>query len=315
MPILNYTGIMRKDPTMIPIPWLSLVLIPILILAGCVPVSPTIQPTQKMDLPSPTYLPATNTISPSSSKTPTITETLSPTATQTLIITLEPESVKETMQPLLHNPMNCTVACFLGITPGKTYLNEVRDFFNPLGLTHKEGTDPKSGKYVYSVAYESSIGRDSSVIFFTSNGLVENIIVMPEIRIQNEGGLREWIPYSPETLIKKYGEPSLVDFILVWGQNNSTEIDMIMYFNDVNLIIFYQENNIVHDHSHSPILCPLIAQFEHIELWMGPNPPLLPSFDANSLEVATSLTMDQFTQLMLGDPKQACFTIKGEVFP
>ncbi len=305
-----------------PVSWLSLLLISILVLAGCAPVSPMIQPTQGVYLPSQTNLPVTGTISPTSSLTPTVIETLSPTATQTLITTLEPESVKETMQPLLQNPMNCAIPCFLGITPGKTHLDEVRNFFSPLGLKHKEGTDPNSGMYVYSVGFESNIGRDSSAIFFTSNSLVKNIIVSPEITKQKEGSPREWIAYSPETLIKKYGKPSRVFFLIFRGPNLSNEITMILYFDDDNLIARYVGENMVPDQPHSPLLCPLTAPFDYVDLWMGPNPPEAPVTDSSDptmkmlpLEQVTSLTIEQFIQLMLGDPKQACFTINGDMFP
>jgi hypothetical protein len=291
-----------------PISWLSLLLIPILVLAGCdAPVSPSIQPTQEVLLPSSTKLPATDTVSPPSSITPTITETLSPTTTETLITTFEPESVKETMQPLLQNPIDCVIPCFLGMTPGKTSLDEIRNFFNSLGLTHKEGTDPNSSRYVYSVAFESNIGRDSSAIFFTSNGLMENIIITPEITKQ-EGSPREWIAYSPETLIKRFGSPSRVVFAVTWQQKIG--VDMIMYFDKSDLVVQYSGIGM----DLKPF-CPLSAPFYFVRLWIGSNPPNTPSFETVPLETATSLTMDQFTQLMLGDPQYSCFTINGDVFP
>ena len=195
-------------------------------------------------------------------------------------------------------------------------MQEARSFFDHLGFIPFEGTDSQSGKYFSTISYDSSMGRDSSVtLFYTDKGLVENIIVRPEITKQTEGSPREWIAYSQETLIKKFGKPSDVRFHLYWGPNHSTEIIMVMYFNDYDLIIEYLGNNMVPDQPHSPLLCPLTARFEHVRLWMGPYPPILPSFDAVSLEAVTSLTMDQFTQLMMGDPKQACFTIDGDMFP
>jgi hypothetical protein len=287
-----------------PVFWLSLLLITVFVLGGCA----TLSPTQEVHLPSPTNLPATDTVAPTSTVPPAVTETSSPTATQKPLALLNPESVKETVQPLLQDPMDCAVPCFWGITPGKTRLDEVRAFFSPLGLTHKEGTDPNSGKYVYSVAYESGMGRDSSVIFYTSNSLVENIEVTPEITKQKEGSPREWIAYSPETLIKRYGSPSRVEFTVGSGPNIG--MDMIMYFDTSDLIVHYSGYNMTPES-----FCPLMAPFDFVRLWIGPNPPDTPSFDTVPLEKATSLTMDQFTQLMKGDPQNACFTVKGEVSP
>ena len=295
------------------ISWLSLLLISILVLAGCAPVSPTIQPTLEMQLPSPTNLPATDTVAPTPTQTPAVTETASTTATQTPLVTLASDSVKETMQPLLQDPMNCADPCFLGITPGKTSVDKAKAFFDPLGFKHREGTDPNSGRDFYSVAYETSIGRDSSVTLFVSNNLVENIEITPEIIKQKQGSPREWIAYSPETLIKKYGKPSRVEFGLDLGQVNTT-IVMIMYFDKLDLIALYSGYEAIPGHPRSPQFCPYTFPFDHVRFWMGANPPNPPQMPSIPLEKATSLTVDQFSQLMLGNPQNACFTVNGDAF-
>jgi hypothetical protein len=292
-----------------PISWLSLVLIPIFVLAGCAPVSPTIRSTQEVQLPSSTSLPATDTVAPTSTPILAVTETPSPTATQTLLATLRPESVKATMQPFLKDPMNCANPCFLGITPGKTSMDEVRALFSPQGFKHREGTDPNSGRDFYSLVYETGIGLNSSVILYTSKNFVENIEITPEITRQTDGSLREWIAYSPDTLIKKYGKPSRVEFAFDPGQFNVT-IGMILYFDPIDLIASYSG----YEPPQSSQLCPFTFPFDSVRLWMGANPPNPPTFPTVPLEKATSLTIDQFSQLMLGDPKDACFTLNWDAF-
>ena len=287
-----------------PTSWFSLLLIPTFILAGCVPVSPTIQPTQGVQLPSPTNLPTTYAVAPTA--TLKIAETPIHTATETPLVTLRPESIKETMQPLLQDPMNCADPCFLGITPEKTGMDEVRALFTPLGFKHREGTDPNSGRDFYSVAYEFSIGRDSYVILYTSNNLVENIEITPDITKQKDGSPREWTTYSPETLIKKYGKPSRVEFALDFQE--LITINMIMYYDDLKLIALYSGVD------RTTRLCPFTYPFDHVRLWIGANPPHPPLFPTIPLEKATSLTIDQFTQLMLGDPQNACFPLNEKAF-
>lgn len=49
-----------------PVSWLSLLIIPVFLLAGCTPAKPTIQPTQKATLPSSANPPLVNTIAPTS---------------------------------------------------------------------------------------------------------------------------------------------------------------------------------------------------------------------------------------------------------
>jgi len=189
-------------------------------------------------------------------------------------------------------------------------MNEVRAFLSPLGFKHREGTDPmNSGRDFYSFGYESSIGHDSSVTLYSSNNFVENIVITPEITSQPGGSLREWIAYSPDTLIKKYGKPSRVEFAFDPGQFNIT-IDMIMYFDPIDLIALY----LGYEPPQSSQLCPFTFPFNHVRLWMGAGPPNPPTFPTVPLEKATSLTIDQFSQLMLGDQKNACFTLNWDVF-
>jgi hypothetical protein len=303
--------------------WFSLVLISVIVLAGCAPISPIIRPTQNVQLQSPTSHLVTDTVPPTStatlaitkisspSSTPTleITETPSPTATQTLLATLRLESAKETMQPFSQDPMNCASPCVLGITPRITTINEVRALISPLGFNHREGTVPKTGREFYSFAYKTSTGLNSSVILYTSNNFVENIEITPEIIRQTDGVPRQWIAYSFETLIKKYGKPSRVEFAFDPGQYNIT-INMILYFDPIDLIALY----LGYEPPRSSQLCPFTFPFSHVRLWMGAGPPNPPTFPTVPLEKATSLTIDQFSQLMLGDPKKACFILNWDVF-
>jgi hypothetical protein len=295
------------------ISWLFLFLITIFILSGCASERQTIQPTQKAHLPSSTNLQVVNTVAPTSTATLANTVPPSPTATQTSLSTLRPEFVKETMQPLLQDPMNCATPCFLGIAPGKTSLDTVRAFFNPLGFMHREGTDLNSGRDFFSIGYEDFIGRNSHVTLYIFNNLVENIYILPEIIKQKEGSPRDWIAYSQETIIKKFGQPSRVDFYLAWTGDEGSEIIMNMYFYSSNLIVQYTGENMLDKSNHSPQLCPLTDSFDYVRLWLGPNPPNSPLAGV-PLEQATSLTMDQFTQLMLGDPQNACFIINEDGF-
>lgn len=223
-----------------------------------------------------------------------------PTVTQTSFNTLEPAQIIETLQPLLKNPMNCNVPCFWGIIPGKTHLDEIRIFFNRLGFITREGNN------FYSVGYKPNNGDGFSAIFYTSDTLVKSIEVTPYIAKQaKEGNHQEWIAYSPETLIKRYGSPSHVQFSV--NQQQSVTIDMIIYFDISDLIVQYSGYNMTPEK-----FCPLMAPFDFVRLWIGPNPLNIPSFDTLPLEEATSLTMDQFVHLITGDPKKACFAVRLE---
>jgi hypothetical protein len=203
--------------------------------------------------------------------------------------------------------MNCAVPCFWGIIPGKTSLDEAKAFFSRLGFTSQEGEG------FYSTGYKSDSGGFAAS-FHPSSVIIENIVVTPYIPTPKEGSPREWIAYSPETLIKRYGSPSSVRFTVssygMAGSPPNIAMNMIMYFDTSDLIVHYSGYNMTPES-----FCPLTAPFDHVRLWIGPNPPNTPSYETTSLDKATSLTMDQFTQLMLGEPRKACFSVKEEVNP
>ena len=273
-----------------------------IVLHGCVSKSlpPTPMQTATQTL-SPTSIPLTATSIPS----PTQTATLTPPAT------LEPKQAQETIQALLRESADCDAPCFWGITPGQTTLGEAINIFTRLGLQVKH-TNTRDHKKFYEIGY----GFDNSLsilsLLTTQDDIVENlrIYITPEKQIT--GVPREWSAYSPEALINRYGLPSKVAFALDWGPRSYFEMDM--YFDEVDLIVEYMGHNIIPRQKGSPQVCPLTAQFESVRLWIGKD-PYQPPREAVPLEKATSLTMEEFSNLMTGNSNKACFIVNGDVFP
>jgi len=271
-------------------------------IAGCTNTNNT---PPVISFPTQTLIPFTETPIP---PTQTITPTIASTVTPTPFNTLEPAQVTETLRPLLKDPMNCAVPCFWGIIPGKTSFDEARVFFRKLGFTPFEGIF--EGRDFYTISYDSGTGYHSSLTIHPFNNLIENMMVTPDIPKPKEGVPREWIAYSPETLIKRYGNPSSVRFTVssygMAGLPSNIGINMIMYFDTSDLIVHYSGYGMTPE-----LFCPLTAPFDFVRLWIGPNPPDTPSFETVPLEKATSLMIEQFTQLMLGDAKKACFAVNA----
>lgn len=88
---------------------------------------------------------------------------------------------------------------------------------------------------------------------------------------------------------------------------------MQMYFDAEDLIVQYTGVDIISTQKGASQFCPLSAQFDTAWLWMGKNPVNPPAYGI-PLENVTSLTLDEFSKLMTGDPKQACFIVNGDVF-
>ena len=90
---------------------------------------------------------------------------------------------------------------------------------------------------------------------------------------------------------------------------------MNMYFDALDLIVSYSGTDLIFGKVPSRV-CPLSAQFDSAWLWIGKN-PLYPPLEAGtkSIEEVASITLDEFVELMTGDPDQACFIFDGGVFP
>jgi hypothetical protein len=279
----------------------SLLLVIALELVGCVPAGSETIPTQvKTPVSSLTNLPPTSTS--------TITSTA--TITPTLYPTLQPKQAKETVMAFLQEPMNCETPCFWGIMPGQTTFEEATNIFAHLGisLTH---TNTRDNKDFYSFIYNLDNGLEVTPILTVQDNTVKSLQI--GINDTSEmGTTRKWTAYSPETLISRYGAPSKIDFFLGRVAPTPTH-SMNLYFEKENLIVEYIGINLLNTGAQLGI-CPLTNKVDFIGIWMGEDPHYPPS-PGVPLEEATSLTLEEFSNLMKGDPKKACFNLKEEAFP
>ncbi|MCI0564297.1 MAG: hypothetical protein MN733_37970, partial [Nitrososphaera sp.] len=120
---------------------------------------------------------------------------------------------------------------------------------------------------------------------------------------------RGWLAYSPERLIARYGMPSRVEIVTDTGPR--TFFAMTMYFDEFDLIVQYEGYGIIATDTR---VCPLVEQFDSVRIWLGKDPERPPGV-AVPLEVATSITTEEFAELLVGNPKDACINLKEEAFP
>jgi hypothetical protein len=308
-------SLMRKH-----LPKFYLFLILALTLAGCGRTAPTMQPTQIEQLLTLTLIPPTATLVPTPIPSITLTplviieqppsSTLTPTKTMTPLNTLEPDKANEMIKTLLQEPLDCSAPCFWGIVPGQTSNEEAKNIFSHLGL--QMASKMYEGKDFSSIHYVLDSGLSNWVTLTIQNNIVENIRIQITPEKRNAVTSRDWLAYSPETLIKRYGTPSRVDIGIDWGP--SILFTMTLYFNDIDLIVDYSSTNFSYPNENWKLeVCPLTDQFDSAWLWMGKN-PVYPPGQGVPLETVTSMTLDEFSKLMTGDPNNACFIVNGDVF-
>jgi hypothetical protein len=300
--------------------WLYISLILVFVLTGCSLTVPVSQPTQVEQVSTTTFILSTSTVLPTI--TPTKSQILhgtaellpSPTLTPKITMiaqdTLEPEKAYETISGLLRESVDCSAPCFWGIVPGQTTSARARDILNHLSLYIVNIAN--EGKDYWNINYDLDSGLSMLVILQIHGDIIENISIHIAPGNQSTEIPRDWSAYSPEVLIKRYGTPSKVEFAADWGGRSL--FAMYMYFASADLIVQYSGTQIIPIQKSSSQVCPLTAQFDTVWLWMGKNPRHPPG-EGIPLEQATSITLDEFVELMTGDPDLACFTFLGEVFP
>jgi hypothetical protein len=212
---------------------------------------------------------------------------------------------------------NCEAPCFLGILPGRTTLGEAKDIITHLGFQLKcftyQGPD---------VTYQGQEFCESHYVFDNGLSVLGSLLVQNEVIWNLWVGItpenpkvispREWLAFSPGTLIRRYGSPSSVSFALDWGPRSF--IDMIMFFDTEDLIVEYSSYDLIPRQKGSPVVCPITARFDTVRLWMGKD-PVYPPAEGVLLEKATSMTIEEFSELMTGNPDKACFKLNREMFP
>lgn len=243
---------------------------------------------------------------------PTFTSTPTETSTPTLPPTLTPLQANEKIRAYMQEVVDCPAPCFWGIAPGQTQFAEATNIFSFLGL-QLEQTNARDNQKFYAANYHPEEGLEISIILTVQDSIIKALDV--GMNIPSETGVsRKWSAYSPETLTRRYGAPSRVEFSLGRAAPNPSH-SMILYFENVDMIILYlgQWDGFLKN-SDTLELCPLTNEVDFIKIWMG-NEPRYPPPPNVPLEEATSLTIEEFSKLLTGDPDKACFSLKDEAFP
>ena len=276
----------------------------------------------------------TPTISVESAGQPTLLQHISPTATHPLqpvtptapsspmpksSSTLTPlpklslEGQEQQLGLLLRTNGNCLSPCFWGIVPNQTTLLETQNFLAKIGL---ELTSPSESLYALHFDYTTNLTGD---VYFTVRE--EKIVGIKFSLFQDNRFIQRntWAAYTPENILGVYGVPSAIHFFLSYNHDVSTpenlyyKIDMLFIYDDLNLIILYARE-VVGKANDFFRYCPGQIISPSIGIWIGKDAHHPPSYAGALLEDATSLSRQEFYQLITENPGTACIDLKAEAF-
>jgi hypothetical protein len=265
---------------------------------------------------------ATSTVKPTTTPTQTSTWTptltVTPTVTLTPPATLEPELAKAEVKRLFKEEVNCGKACFWGIVPGETSLGEATNILKQLGISWQAIYD-KEDMEVYSTRVGGLDSARGTLELYTQNGVVENIRFGFQVWKSNGKIIphSEWLAYSPETILKRYGKPTKVEFGIDYPHEPGAPPGSVWYY----LQMYFDQEDLIVDYYGGPSItkerikaCPKGDTFiDGIMVWIGKDPEYPPG-PAIPLEDATGLTMDEFYQLMVNGNPYTCINLITEAF-
>jgi hypothetical protein len=133
----------------------------------------------------------------------------------------------------------------------------------------------------------------------------------------------DWAAYTPEVIFKTYGIPSGIRFWLSYNRDNQPpgqdiryRMDMLLFFDSLDVIVVY-DNGPVERTDGFYHYCPAQSDSSSISIsmWVGKDAFHPPDHDMGiSLENATTLSLQEFYQLITENPGTACIDLKAEAF-
>jgi hypothetical protein len=332
------------NPIMNPLFRLCLFLIPIFALVGCTPASPTIQPTQGIQLPSPIILPATVT----AVSTPTFTST--PQVTVSAVPALSEESARIHLLDLLKDNGGCHLPCLWGITPGKSNYQDARNILIPLNsISTAETTyldpSPLNGVLLGTISplYIEGEQRLNSWVsyLYDDNNIVNNIgfrVLEEQVITDTNGNLIGKQPvFDSSTFIKRIEYYSLSHVLSEQGMPSSVMIEASgltgypVVAAGIDIALLYPDQGIwvnytmpMYNQDGIKMGCPANAYIK-MELYPPGNPETFYSFldktdwgvtkkGYKPLEEVTPMSVEQFYQIFR-NPTDKCVETPEGIWP
>lgn len=235
---------------------------------------------------------------------PSMTSLPSPTLSP--IATLNPDVAQLKIVQLMATNDECGKNCFWGITPGTTTFDNAVLSLSTLRqinlLKNKDGT------FQYNSSFEYKKGDIAlSIIFSDSDNEIQSLWVLAVgLESQHVTG-KDWLAFRPDQFLKVNGVPKQINIAMYEEQGGEVSYEMMFLYDQT--YIKYSGNQIIIKPQAKMHVCPLRDQnVKRFELILG-------QYDHGKwgdgidLTQISSISTDQFYQIMVGDPTNACFDL------
>jgi hypothetical protein len=239
------------------------------------------------------------------------TMTVPPTQSPTPLATLSPQAAQIEIARLMATNDDCLGPCFWGIKPGVTNFDQAVSFLKTLTDKELEKTID-SIRYFYPTFKYKDDRLTIILAISESNGIVQGLGAgLYGMHAQDVTG-NDWLAFRPDSFLKANGIPKQVKVVMSEGPEGRLSYGMVFIYN--GMLISYDGNQIIIKPENILHACPIADQnIEQVELRLG-------QYDAKKwngwidLSQITPLTVNEFYQILVGDPKTACFDLDYQRF-
>jgi hypothetical protein len=237
---------------------------------------------------------------------------------------------------LFRTNAGCKLPCWWGVTPGVTPWADVESFLDYMGAI--------TGKYKLEdgLIYHGTSGFDvqslegviaNTVDFLERNALIELIYIYSEGFSNPLAFQEQWSHFSPERVIKEFGEPSRVFFESSSSgpvtEDRVAGYTLWIFYDRIGVLILY---NGYGDFGRTFHFCPKLENGEDIrslEMYLqstnNTNPieetagiiglEINPYPRVQSIEEAAGISTTEFYNLFIKEGEQACFDTPRHIWP
>ena len=234
--------------------------------------------------------------------------TVIPSKPLTIFPTLSRDQIEQEITKLLATNGNCTGSCFWGFTPNETQYDHVEQELTKFGGRWDSDTGYTG---IYHIA-ENYIDVKLEV-----NGEKDQPIESISVRIMGLASPfltgEEWIPYRPDTILAKFGNPQKIQFDFGSAPEGRASNGMVFLYND--MYISYNGIQKVIAPSFIYHTCPTMPEnIESLDIFIG-------EYDQNNwkgdprwndymidVEDLTGMTIEDLSKILL-NPNQGCIDL------
>lgn len=225
----------------------------------------------------------------------------------------------------------CKLPCFLGIHPGISVWDDIREIEAPLYFRERYYPDQGDSTSLYTY-----VGRDVeslNVTFWGNKHTIERITVDTIINTSDYPSgdyysrfTDAMTQYSLPNILSEYGAPSRV-LLQVEGQvepGAGTQAEILLFYDSLGIVVHYMFLDVVSQDSNTGVLtaCPKYKHVHFIRFYLQSpkdNTPLermiskknsyyLTSY-LKPLEKLTNLSLKDFYSLFVNPSEKACFDV------